>query len=259
MDTKTDNKASSTQDDIVHGMDWAANLKDFELSNYRKYQFDLISKHIGKDILEVGSGDRSFTNQLVRNVKDIEKIVSIEPSDTLLELYKDKYKLPAYVTVTGENLFDLTPDTYGLFDTIIFIHVLEHIEHDREALTHIHSLLKPGGKVLIEVPALQSLFSVHDTMLGHYRRYNKTNFKAMVDPNLYSTKKLWYQDAIGMIGSFVFFKLKKIELKSDKGIDLVKNQGGVYDKYIIPFESFYEKFIRLPFGLSLTGILEKNK
>ena len=105
---------------------------------------------------------------------------------------------------------------------------------------------------------MPSLFSVHDTMLGHYRRYNKTNFKAMVDPNLYNIKKLWYQDAIGMIGSFVFFKLKKIELKSDKGVDLAKNQGVIYDKYLIPFVKFYEKFIRLPFGLSLTGILEKK-
>ena len=239
-------------------MDWGANeLKDFELSNYRKYQFDLIGKHIGKNILEVGSGDRSFTNQIVKNVTGIERIVSIEPSRVLMETYKDKYKLPDYVSLSDDNLFDLKPDSYGLFDTIIFIHVLEHVERDREALIHMHQLLKPGGKILVEVPAMQSLFSVHDKMLGHYRRYNKTNFRAMVDSNLYKINDLWYQDAIGMIGSFIFFKLKKIELKSDQGVDLVKNQGKMYDKYLIPFEKFYEKFIRLPFGLSITGILEK--
>ncbi|MBA3704783.1 MAG: class I SAM-dependent methyltransferase [Bacteroidetes bacterium] len=260
MNNQTENTFNSNEDDIVHGMDWGANeLKDFELSNYRKYQFDLIGKHIGKNILEVGSGDRSFTNQIVKNVPGIERIISIEPSPTLMEVYKDKYKLPDYVVLSDDNLFHLTPDSYGLFDTIILIHVLEHVEKDREALTHLHSLLKPGGKVLIEVPAMQSLFSVHDKMLGHYRRYNKTNFRAMVDPDLYKTKDLWYQDAIGMIGSFIFFKLKKIELKSDKGVDLVKNQGKFYDKYLIPFEKFYEKLIRLPFGLSITGVLEKKQ
>lgn len=254
---KTENDV--TKDTIVHGMDWGANeLKDFELSNYRKYQYDLIGKYIGKNVLEVGSGDRSFTNQIVKNAPDIERIISIEPSQILLDLYKDKYKLPDYVTVTADNLFDLTPDSYGLFDTIILIHVLEHVENDREALTHLHSLLKPGGKVLIEVPALQSLFSVHDKMLGHFRRYNRANFKAMVDSSLYETKKLWYQDAIGVVGSFIFFKLKKIELKSNEGVNLVKNQGNVYDKYLIPFEKFYERFITLPFGLSITGILEKK-
>ncbi len=248
------------EDTIVHGMDWGAGeeLKDFELSNYRKYQYDLIGKHIGKNILEVGSGDRSFTNQIVKNAKGVERIISIEPSATLMDLYQDKYKLPDYVKLTADNLFDIKPETYGLFDTIILIHVLEHVEKDREAVSHLHSLLKPGGKVLIEVPAMQSLFSVHDKMLGHYRRYNKRNFRAMVDDNLFTTKKLWFQDAIGMVGSFIFFKMKKIELKSDAGVDLVKNQGKLYDKYLIPIENFYEKFITLPFGLSITGILEKK-
>ncbi len=260
MKKNTETTSNPIGDDIVHGMDWLGvnELKDFELSNYRKYQFDLIGKYIGKNILEVGSGDRSFTNLIVKNVQNIEQIVSIEPSQTLMEVYKNKYILPDYVILSDENLFDLTPNSYGLFDTIILVHVLEHIEKDKEALTHLHSLLKPGGKVLIEVPAMQSLFSVHDKMLGHYRRYNKTNFRQMVDPDLYQTKDLWYQDAIGMIGSFFFFKLKKTELNSNKGIDLVKNQGVIYDKYLIPFEKFYEKFIQLPFGLSITGILEKK-
>ena len=59
-------------DNIVNDMDWGANeLQDFELSNYREYQLDLIKKHIGKNILEIGSGDRSFTNKIVKNVKKL--------------------------------------------------------------------------------------------------------------------------------------------------------------------------------------------
>lgn len=250
--------AKLQNDEIAHGMDWMESLDNFELSNYRKYQFDLIGRHIGEEILEVGSGDRSFTNLLVKNVAHLKRLVSIEPSQTLRDAYKGKYHLPDSVLLTGDNLFDLTPDTYGLFDTIILIHVMEHIEQDKAALTHLHSLLKPGGKILIEVPAMQRLFSVHDKMLGHYRRYNKTNFKLMVDTRLFRINDLWYQDAIGMLGSFVFFKLKKIELKTNEGLSLVQNQGVFYDKYIIPVEKFYERFIRLPFGLSLTGILEKK-
>jgi hypothetical protein len=94
-------------------------------------------------------------------------------------------------------------------------------------------------------------------MLGHHRRYNKSNFKAMVDSNLYKIIDLWFQDEIGVIGSLIFFKLMGIKLKSKDGIDLVKTQGGIYDKYLIPFEKFFEGFLRFPFGLSLTGVLEK--
>jgi SAM-dependent methyltransferase len=246
------------KDKYVHGMDWGAGLESFKLSNYRKYQFNLINKYIGKNILEVGSGDRSFTSQIVRDVRDIERLVSIEPSVALFELYKDKYLLPASVSVECIDLFDVTEASHGLFDTIILIHVLEHIEKDREALSHLHTLLRPNGRILIEVPAMPSLFSVHDRMLGHFKRYNKRNFREAVDDSLFSIIDLWFQDQIGMVGSFFYFKLKKIELKSQQGVDLVVKRGALYDKYLIPLESFYDKFLRFPFGLSLTGILQKR-
>ena len=259
MSNLQENKKNQ-EDKYVHGMDWGADeLKDFELSNYRKYQYDLIDSHIGTDILEIGSGDRSFTNQIVKNKKGIRRIVSIEPSEVLFDTYRNKYELPDFVSFETFDLFDMAPESCGLFDTIILIHVLEHVEFDRKAVDHIHSLLKPGGKVLIEVPAMQSLFSVHDDMLGHFRRYNKRNFKSMIDSSKYAIKKLWYQDAIGMIGSFIFFKIKKVRLKSAAGVELVKNEGALYDRYVIPFEKFYERFITLPFGLSITGVLIKKQ
>lgn len=241
-------------------MDWGAadELQNIELSNYGKYQFDLVAKYIGRNILEVGSGGRVFTRHMARNLRDIERIISIEPSSTLTEIYKDKYVFPEYVKFEAVDLFDMKAASYGLFDTIILVHVLEHIEDDRAALTHLHSLLAPGGRILIEVPAMPFLFSHHDEMLGHFRRYNKKNFQAMVDTDLFGVVDLWFQDEIGMIGSFIYFKMKKVRLKSQEGIDLVKNQGGIYDKYVIPFEKFYERFLRFPFGLSLTGILEKR-
>lgn len=259
MENAKNQQTNSKPDKYVSGMDWGkAELKDFELSNYRKYQYDLISKFIGSEILEIGSGDRSFTKQIIKNKKKIDKIVSIEPSTTLTEIYSDKYSFPESVKFIEIDLFDMTADKYGLFDTIILIHVLEHVEFDREALNHLYSLLKPGGMILIEVPALRSLFSIHDKILGHYRRYNKKNFKLMVNTDFFQIKKLWYQDAIGMLGSFFYFKLKKINLQSSDGVSLVKNQGILYDKFIIPFERFYEKFLKLPFGLSLTGVLQKK-
>jgi SAM-dependent methyltransferase len=248
------------EDSIVNGMDWMANekLKYFELSNYRKYQYDLIKEQIGINILEIGSGDRSFTKQIVNNKKGIERIISIEPSNTLMEVYDKKYILPDYVRLTNDNLFDLTPSSYGLFDTIILIHVMEHIDEDKKAISHLYSLLKPGGKILIQVPALEFLYSIHDKMLGHFRRYNKYNFKEMVDQDIYKIEKLFYNDAIGILGSLYFFKIKKINLKSESGINLANNQGKIYDKYIIPFEKWYESFLRIPFGLSLTGIISKK-
>jgi 2-polyprenyl-3-methyl-5-hydroxy-6-metoxy-1,4-benzoquinol methylase len=257
MDEKsTHNKKT---DQYVHGMDWlSGELEDFELSNYRKYQYELISKHIGENILEVGSGDRSFTNQIRQHTKQFERIVSIEPSVTLFEIHEKKYKFPPNISFDLMDLFNVEINTYGLFDTAIFVHVLEHIEQDHEALNKVHELLLPNGKVLIEVPALPFLFSVHDEMLGHYRRYNKKTIRELVDLDKYIIKDLWYQDIIGMLGSLYFFKIKSTRLASTAGLELVKNQGNVYDRYVIPFESFIEKLVRFPVGLSLTMVLQKK-
>lgn len=206
----------------------------------------------------MGSGDRPFTNQIVKNAKLFERVVSIEPSVTLFELHKDKYKFPQNVSFHMMDLFEMNKNTLGLFDTVLFIHTLEHIEKDREALSKVHELLLPKGKVLIEVPALPFLFSIHDEMLGHYRRYNKKNLAAIVDADKYVIKDIWYQDIIGVLGSLYFFKIKKTKLASDDGVQLVKNQGNIYDQYIIPMESFIKKFIRFPLGLSLTAVLQKK-
>lgn len=259
MNTRDKLMSNKETDDYVHGMDWlSGELEELELSNYRKYQYDLIAKYLGKNILEVGSGDRSFTNQIIRHTGKIDRIVSIEPSVTLFELHKNKYKFPDNISFHMMDIFNMKEYTFGLFDTAIFIHVLEHIEKDREALNKVHELLLPKGKVLIEVPAMPFLFSVHDEMLGHYRRYNKKNLTEIVNTDKYVIKDIWYQDIIGILGSLYFFKIKKTKLASTDGVQLVKNQGNVYDKYVIPFESFIEKFMRFPLGLSLTTVLQKK-
>lgn len=252
------NESKKDNDKYIHGMDWlSGELEDFELSNYREYQYNLISSHIGKNILEVGSGDRSFTYQILKHALIIDRLISIEPSSTLFEIHSKKYEFPPNFSFFMLDLFDISKNTFGLFDTVIMVHVLEHIEKDREALHKISEILEPNGKVLIEVPALPLLFSVHDQILGHYRRYNKKIFLKIVDENDFIIDSIWFQDPIGVLGSLFYFKFKKTKLIDPEGVQLVTHQGNIYDKYIIPFESFIEKYIRFPFGLSMTAVLQK--
>lgn len=57
------------------------------------------------------------------------------------------------------------------FDLICLLDVLEHIEEDDLALARVRMLLRPGGQVLLTVPAYQWLWSSHDTAHQHQRRY----------------------------------------------------------------------------------------
>lgn len=59
------------------------------------------------------------------------------------------------------------------YDLVLMLDVLEHIEDDRGALDNLINLLKPGGHLILTVPALQSLWSVHDEVNHHFRRYDR--------------------------------------------------------------------------------------
>lgn len=67
------------------------------------------------------------------------------------------------------------PDYSGRerFDLILMLDVLEHIEDDHGAALRLAQMLNPGGSVLLTVPALPSLWSVHDEVNRHFRRYTR--------------------------------------------------------------------------------------
>jgi SAM-dependent methyltransferase len=64
------------------------------------------------------------------------------------------------------------------YDVICALDVIEHLPDDREALRWISGRLRPGGLLVVTVPAYQWLFSDHDRALGHYRRYTRSRLVA---------------------------------------------------------------------------------
>src|SRR5262249_61487523 len=54
------------------------------------------------------------------------------------------------------------------FDLVTSIDVLEHLEDDRRAITELHRVLRPGGVLVVSVPAFQFLWGDHDTLYGHH-------------------------------------------------------------------------------------------
>lgn len=63
------------------------------------------------------------------------------------------------------------PAEAGRFDAVLALDVIEHIDDDRAAVAQIARLARPGGLVLISVPALPDLYSEFDRIQGHRRRY----------------------------------------------------------------------------------------
>jgi 2-polyprenyl-3-methyl-5-hydroxy-6-metoxy-1,4-benzoquinol methylase len=71
------------------------------------------------------------------------------------------------------DILERASDLKERYDIAILFDVIEHIEHTRPFLEAVFFHLKPGGILLVNVPALMPLYGVYDTMAGHYRRYTR--------------------------------------------------------------------------------------
>ncbi|MFL6752055.1 MAG: class I SAM-dependent methyltransferase [Sphingomicrobium sp.] len=94
------------------------------------------------------------------------------------------------------------PDMPGVperaYDLIGAFDVIEHVDDDRAALASIAARLKPGGKLVLTVPAHPWMWSAHDTVNHHKRRYSKAALKRLIEG---SPLKL---EAIGYFNSLLF-------------------------------------------------------
>lgn len=84
------------------------------------------------------------------------------------------------------------------FDLIAALDVIEHIEDDAAALESIAQRLRPGGRFLMTVPAHQWMWSAHDVVNHHVRRYSKLQLSELVRG---SSMKL---EALGYFNSLLF-------------------------------------------------------
>jgi SAM-dependent methyltransferase len=113
-------------------------------------------------------------------------------------------------TLSGIPLlqFDLTacPLPDKSLDGIVLLNVLEHIEDDQTALAHVARILKPGGVVVIEVPAGPHLYDIYDRQLMHHRRYR---MKELVEKVSRQGLRILSRTHIGFLMYPAFWAVKK--------------------------------------------------
>jgi SAM-dependent methyltransferase len=80
----------------------------------------------------------------------------------------------------------------GVFDLVTACDVLEHVKEDRLAVRAVYEALRPGGIFLATVPALMSLWSDHDVVNHHYRRYDHRTLEALFGPQQWDLLRMTY-------------------------------------------------------------------
>lgn len=162
--------------------------------NWKRYVRDLASPYLRGDVLEVGGGIGE-TSCAFRSDEQ-SSWTALEPDLALATRLRSRVaKLGRPVRVIAGTL--AATQEAPLFDCVIYIDVLEHIEHDREELQAAAARLKPMGTIVVMSPAHQALFTPFDEAIGHYRRYTRTHLQALT-PAGTRLVQIRYLDSVGL-------------------------------------------------------------
>ena len=141
------------------------------------------------------------------------------------------------------------------FDLVVALDILEHIEDDAAVLREFHRICKPGGMLLITVPAYNWIRSAHDDALGHYRRYSARQVAGLMRGAGFRLSKVSYAVTAPFPAAVVFRLLRRL-IGSKGGSDLSEAPRVVNRilTAVMRIEAAILKHINLPFGLSVVAI-----
>lgn len=221
----------------------------------RKYLLDLV-KNAPKDskILDIGCSSGIFLKDLEALGFKIENLYGIDISDSAIENCKANGIQNSFV-MDAQNI-TLTES----FDIIIASDCLEHLEDDKKALKNWKSLLKIGGTMYVFVPAYMSLWSYHDTINMHYRRYTNEELKSKLVAENLSVEKASYWNFFLFIPVYAFRKLTSIFNKNKKGEGDISIGNSFVNSSLfnlILLENKLLKSVNFPFGVSTFCIAKR--
>jgi glycosyltransferase involved in cell wall biosynthesis len=219
-----------------------------KLRRYNEWVWRQLAPHVGDRVLEVGCGVGNVT-QFLRNR---ELVLATDNNPDYLTITRNRFERNENIAVRhidweNPDLEDLR--SYG-FDTIVCLNVLEHLREDEKALAAFAELLVPGGKLLLQVPALPALYGEIDRAIGHHRRYRREELAGKLERAGFEPRELSYSNVPGVFGWWV----NSVVLKR-------KSVPGVQARFannLLPILRL-ERHLRLPFGMTLLAIAEKPR
>lgn len=211
--------------------------KDLEAMSFAKKYHQWIIKefrpYIGDVVAEVGAGTGDFSELLLRS--HVQELVAFEPSENMYPLLLEKLQANPTAQAINDFFGGPTSPPAQEFDSVIYVNVLEHIEDDVRELFQAYKAIKPGGHILLFVPALPWLYSDLDRHLGHFRRYYKGDLAEKVRKSGFHIVKAKYFDSLGIIPWYVAFVLLKRTISS--------RNVSLYDNVAVPIVSWVESIV----------------
>ena len=200
-------------------------------------------------VLDIGCG----AGLGIASMSDHFSCTGIEPDPLLQERARENTHVPilqAQLPLPAD-LFD------SKFDLILLLDVLEHVLDDREGLKSAAEYLKPGGFIIINVPAMRWLWSSHDEINQHHRRYIANQLEAVIRDAGFRIHTMRYW------GSFLAplaFLGRRLSFKNEDRAHEIAIPNSLVNNLMIRsvlIEYSLTRVIPIPMGLSLLAVVSR--
>ncbi len=226
--------SDSTYDgrDNLEAMKHAKRYNDFLLGLIRKYS-------VGHRTLDHGAGAGTFALPIS---DDDAGVICVEPDSSLR----------AELTQSGlEVASNLEEIASGSLDYAYSLNVLEHIKDDQKTVGELYRCLKPGGRLLLYVPAFSILYSQMDRHVGHFRRYRRKPLRQLLQTVGFEASAAYYVDSLGFLATLVY------KLVGDRSGAVSPGSVSLYDALVFPLSRVIDFLALGSFGKNLVIVATK--
>ncbi len=216
--------------------------------NWKRYWVSSIAPWVRGDVLEVGAGIGANT-PFLQNPR-VSSWTCLEPDPKLAQRLAKAIREDercSHCDCRARTTADLIGTAE--YDCLLYIDVLEHIEHDRDELERSARLLRKGGSIVVLSPAHQFLFSPFDAAIGHYRRYNRESLTAC-GPESLKLKSMFYLDSVGFFASAANRFLLSQSYPTLKQIQF-------WDNVLVPLSRVADLLLFRRAGKTIVGVWER--
>jgi SAM-dependent methyltransferase len=209
--------------------------------HYRRWLVGLVSPYLGDDPIEIGSGIGDYALELAPGRASY---TATEPDPDRYAVLADRFAADPVVRV---RRLGLPADETGDHSAVVMLNVLEHIADDVAALRSAAGLVRPGGAVVVFVPAFNGAMSRFDRLIGHYRRYTRRTLADALTGAGLPIERLHYVNSVGLVSWFLLMRCAGMIPRDTLPLRC-------YDATVIRSVAWAERFVRPPFGQSVLAV-----
>jgi SAM-dependent methyltransferase len=232
-----------------------------------RWRFDLITrlvKSLGSGdsfrILDAGCG----TGQMTKRLGAIGLAFGLDSAPEAIAFARSRG-----VERLAQGSITAPPFANGAFDCVLALDVIEHVDDDFGILTSLFQILRPGGHLIVTVPAFDALWSEHDEINHHKRRYRAPHLKSLIETAGFEMDRITYCNTAMYVPVLVTRKAKNLARalnikRGGHGHDNLQSDLGDYPPIIndalfkvMRGENRLMDRVNLPFGVSILAVAKR--